>query len=376
MTRSWLLPFLAAAVAGCDTPDAVTESTREPIAVTVEAAALHPLLEGFDAGGVVAARTTAIVASRIVATVTAVAVSPGDRVRAGQRLVVLDSRDLDAQRRQAAASAVALERTAAATAAARAEADAALVLARVTHDRIAALHAKRAATSQELDGAVSALRAAEARVLAAGAREGEVAASVESARAAGDAASVAASFAIVTAPFDGVVTEKLTEPGNLATPGMPLLRVEDTRAYRLEVRLDESRTAGMAAGDAAAVRVGGGVELAGRVSEIARAADAATHAVLVKIDLPVHPLLRSGMFGRARFTAGTRQALAVPAAAIVPQGQLATVFVVSPAGRARMRVIRTGASSAGRTEVLAGLAAGEQVIVSPPAALRDGDRVR
>jgi RND family efflux transporter MFP subunit len=384
MSRFWFVPLLTLGVAGCGAPAETPEAGPAPVAVTTSAAGAHLMRQSFEAGGVIAARTTATVASRIVATVLSVDVAPGDRVRAGQRLIVLDARDLDAQRRQTAASVTALEQSAAAAVADQDAAGAALTLAQATHERMATLHARRSATPQELDEATSALRGAEARLRAAEARAAEMAAAIESARAAASAASVTASFAELTAPFDGIVTEKLVEPGNLAAVGVPLLRVEDTRGFRLEARLDESRAGSVEVGAPVAVRLGtsdaSGVEAAvvnGQVAEIARSVDAASHAFLIKIDLPPDPRLRSGMFARARFEGGEpRQALTVPAAAIVPQGQLSTVFVVTGQDVARMRVLRTGESADGRVEVIAGLAPDETVIVAPPPGLRDGDPVR
>jgi RND family efflux transporter MFP subunit len=381
MTRFMFPALLALAPAACAPPGEVPEVvTKTPVAVTTEAVALRPIRGTFEAGGVVAARTTAAVASRIVAAVVSVSVAPGDRVRAGQRLIALDARDLEGHRQQAVASVAALERAAAASAADRDAADAALMLARTTHERIAALHARRSATSHELDEAVSALRAAEARLRAADARIAGSDATIEAARAAAAAAAASASFAVLTAPFDGVVTEKLIEPGNLASIGVPLLRIDDTRSFRLEARIDESRAAAVAVGDSVRVLLGTfgtseANEIAGRVSEVSRAIDAASHAFLIKIDLTAHPLLRSGLFARARFGGDTREALTVPSSAIRSQGQLSTLFVVSQ-GRARSRVVRTAESAGDRVEIVSGVVAGEEVIVARPPDLRDGDPVR
>ena len=199
------------------------------------------IADTFEAGGVVQARTTATIMARILAPVREVRVAPGDRVRAGQVLIVLDGRDLAAHARSARAAALAADQGVTAAASEQQAADAALALARATHERIAGLHAKRSATAQELDDATGALRAAEARAAGAAARAQAAVSGVESARAASEAAGTTASFALITAPFDGVVTEKMVEPGNMAAPGTPLMRVEDTRGFRLDVRVDESR---------------------------------------------------------------------------------------------------------------------------------------
>ena len=249
-------------------------------------------------------------------------------------------------------------------------AEAGLALARASHDRIAGLEAKRSATAQELDEATATLRSAEARAAGASARTLQATSAVESARAASDQASTTESFTTITAPFDGLVTEKTVEPGNMASPGMPLLRLEDTRAFRLEVRVDESRIGQIRNGDRVPVLLGTGTtSIRSTVVEVSRAVDADARAFLVKIALPDAPGLRSGEFGKARFAGTPRRALTLPASAIVRRGQLTSVFVVDN-GVARVRLVNLSES-----EVLAGLTESEVVILSPPSGLTDGRRV-
>ena len=328
-----------------------------------------------EAGGVVRGRVTATIASRVQAPVVEVRVAPGDRVRQGQLLVVLDDRDVAASVRQAGARDRAAERSLEAARAERTASDAALTLARATHDRLAVLHERKSATAQEYDEAVAALKAAEARAATAAARVEEATAAVEGARAGDDLAAVTASYARVTAPFDAVVTEKLVDPGNLVSPGTPLLVLEDARESVLEIRLDESRAASVRVGDTVPVvlDVGGGLQATdARVAELARAIDADARAVLVKLALPAALTVRPGTFGRARFAAASRRGLTVPASAVLRRGQLTQVFVVE-GGRARLRLISIGiAAPTGAVDVLAGLVAGDLVIVDPPPTLRDG----
>ena len=323
-----------------------------------------------DSGGVVQARTTATITARILAPVREVRVSPGDQVRQGQTLIVLDGDDLAAGARAARSAALAAEQGSKAAAAELLAAEAGLALARASHDRIAGLQARRSATAQELDDATATLRSAEARVAGASARALQAASAVESARAAGDQASTTHSFTTIAAPFDGMITEKLVEPGNMASPGMPLLRLEDTRGFRLEVRVDESRIGQIRNGDSVPVFLGTGTtSITGTVVEVSRAVDADARAFLVKIALPDAPGLRSGEFGKARFGGTPRRALTVPSSAIVRRGQLTSVFVVDK-GLARVRLVNLSES-----EVLAGLTESEVVILSPPAGVTDGRRV-
>jgi len=364
--------MMSVVLAGCSTPRAAaaTADAAEPITVTVAMVAMADVASAVDSGGVVQARTTARITSRIMAPVREVRVSPGDQVREGQTLVVLDGNDLAAGARSARSAALAAEQGANAAAAERQAAEAALALALASHDRIAGLQAKRSATAQELDDATAALRSAEARVAGASARALQATSAVESARAASDQASTTESFTRIAAPFDGMVTEKLVEPGNMASPGMPLLRLEDTRGFRLEVRVDESRIGQIPNGASVPVFLGtGAASIVGKVVEVSRAVDADARAFLVKIALPDAPGLRSGEFGKARFGGTPRRALTIPSSAIVRRGQLTSVFVVDK-GVARVRVVNLSES-----EVLAGLTESEMVILSPPSAVADGRRV-
>jgi RND family efflux transporter MFP subunit len=377
-TRSMVagLAVVAAVSAGCSRATTTTPAeASEPIAVTVATVGTADVAGTFEVGGVVAARTTATLMARIVAPVRDVRVSPGDRVRSGQVLIVLDARGLAAEARRARAAGLAADQDVIAAESERQAADAALALARATHGRIAGLHARRSATAQELDDVTGVLRAAEARAAGALARARAAAAGVEGAKAASDAADTTETFSRIAAPFDGVVTEKMVEPGNLAAPGTPLMRVEDAAGFRLEVRVDESRIAQIAPGSTVPVALDAGGQgvpqmLSGAVTEIGRAVDADTRAFLVKISLPTQGGLRSGMFGRAHFRARPRRALTVPAAALVHRGQMTSVFVVEH-DIARLRLVNVSG-----TEVLAGLSDGEVVIVAPPPTVSDGRRVR
>src|SRR5688572_16975963 len=303
----------------------VPEQAAEATPVDTTTVAVAEIADTFEAGGIVQARTTATLMARIPAPVREVRAVPGDRVRAGQVLIVLDGRDLAAQARRARAEGASADQDVIAAAAERQAAEAALALARATHARVAGLQSKRSATPQELDDATGALRAAEARAAGAEARAQAAVSSVEGARAASEAADTIEAFSRIAAPLDGVVTEKMVEPGNMAAPGTPLMRVEDTRRFRLDVRVDESRIGRVAPGATVAIALDGGSDGAGRVvdgtvTEVSRAVDADARSFLVKIELPADRELRSGMFGRARFNAQPRRALTVPEAAVVHRG--------------------------------------------------------
>jgi RND family efflux transporter MFP subunit len=350
------------------------EAAQPPIAAVLGQAAFTELPQTFEAGGVLQPELTATISSRIVSEVMEVRVRAGDRVSKGQTLVVLDARQVGAERDRAKAALAAAGESSRAAKADEQAAGAALALARATHARIAALQASGSATPQELDDATAALRAAEARDAGARARVAEVAAALEATRAAAESATVAESYSRLAAPFAGVIAERLVDPGVVAAPGTPLLILEDPRAFHLAVRLDEARAARVVRGQTADVHLDGdegGEWRAGRVVEIARV-DPARHAFQVKVELPADAVLRSGLFGRARFAHGSRRALTVPAAALIERGQLTFVFVADAEGRARLRPVAIGRAADDRREVLAGLADGDLVVIAPPPSLADG----
>ena len=369
-TNTTFVVILGLLVSACAKPAPETAEQLPPLPVTVAPVTTADLPQTFEAGGVVQARTTATLTARILAPVRDVRVAPGDRVRTGDTLVVLDADALGAQARSAKSAVAAADQAAAAAAADQRAADAGLTLARASYDRIAALHSRRSATAQELDNATAALRAAEARSAGASAAALAATAQLDSARGASDAAGTTAGFSLVKAPFDGVVTQKFVDPGNMASPGTPLLRIEDTRGFRLEVRIDESRIAYVKTG--MAVRVTSDLApgpIRGTVEEIARAADVDARAFLVKIALDADSAIRSGAFGRAEFNAGTRKGLRLPAHALIKRGQLTSVFVID-SGVARLRLVNVSGD-----EVLAGLSDGEKVVIAPPPSLGDGRHV-
>ena len=363
--------------------DACRESTppqaaaAAPIAVSTSAVTSSAFVSVFEAGGIVRARATAVISSRIMAPVTDVRVRAGDRVRSGSSLVVLDGREIEANRARATATLASATEAAQAAQAEVRSAQAAVTLARATHDRVRTLHEKRSATTQELDQAVSALDMADAQIAQAQSHLAAANAARDAARAASDAVTITSSYTVLSAPFDGVVTERSVDPGSMATPGLGLITVEDTKGFRLEVPLDESRAAQVAVGEPVMVRLGEdrlADPVPGRVSEIARV-DPASHSFLVKIELPSATDLRSGVFGRAQFTGESRNTLSVPAMAAVRRGQLTFVFTVDRENRARLRAVSPGSVSGDRLEILAGLRENDTIITNPPPSLTDGAAV-
>lgn len=372
-----LIPAATLWLSGCGHPPEAThaQSKKEPVAVHVQAAASLDQPSFYEASGTVRAQTAAQVSSRVMAYVREVRAKVGDRVREGQVLAVLDSRDADVRKRQAEAG-----REEAKGAAAEAEqgyvsAKANLELAEVTFSRMKDLYDKTSISRQEFDEVSARMKMARAGLEMAAARKAQVGAKIQHAEEETNSATILQGYSTLTAPFSGVVTAKSVEPGNLAVPGAPLLTIERTGGFWLEANVQESALASIRLGQTVHVEVEAlGREVAGRVTEIVPEVDPSARSAIVKIDLPGVADLRTGLFGRARFPSGSKRALIVTTSAMSERGQVQWVFVADN-GFARSRIVTAGERRGSQVEILSGLAGGDRLITPVPPGLSDGDPV-
>ena len=362
---------------GCrDAPPNRRESAPSPaIPVTVKAATMQSLPSVYEATGTVHARVSTAISSKLMANVRDVKVQLGDRVQEGHVLITLDSRDLDASARRAAAAREELRHAVPEADSAIAAAKANFDLAQSTFLRMNELYGKKSISDQEFDEASGKRKAAQANYEMMQARRSQLDAKMAQIEEDIRAAEVARSYAEITAPFAGLVTAKNVEPGILAVPGVPLLTLEREGAYRLEASVEESRLGAIRVGQPVAVKLDGfDRTLEARVSEIGPVVDSSSRSYIVKIDLPALPIIRSGSFGRASFEVGSRSVLTIPATAVTDRGQLRSVFVAENS-LARTRLITLGQRAGDRVEVLSGLNAGDAVVTSAPRDIADGARV-
>ncbi len=365
-----VLPFLT----GCGSEPALkavsTPVTRMRVETVAVAEADWP--STYEATGTVRAKTTATISSKLMGYAREVRAQIGDRVREGQPLVVLDARDLETSvaRAEAGREEVksAIPEAESAIALARAQLD----LAQLTFHRIQDLLNKRSITNQEYDEASARLKAAQAAVDMARARRTQLDAKMAQFEQEVRAAGIQRGYSEIIAPFSGTIITKSIDPGTLAVPGAPLFTIERDGAYRLEASVEESRLSLARLGKTVLVTiVGNDRTFPARVAEVVPSVDAAARTGTVKIDLPLLPGLRSGLFGRALFVTGGRKALTVPSAGVVERGQLQSVYLAEN-NVAHTRLVTIGTRVNDRVEVLSGLNQGDRVIVPIPTGLADG----
>jgi RND family efflux transporter MFP subunit len=362
------------------------ETAKGPAAETlrgerVETVKLERFTDEIEASGTVASAATAPVAARVMGTVTSVLVKEGDVVKAGQMLFTLDERELSERRNAARAAAEEAAHTKEEVARAVAAAQAQAEVMQKTYDRYAMLRDKKSISPQEFDEVTAKHRAAQEGLAAAKAKQQQVAAMAERAESEARAAETVSGYARVVAPFSGVVVRRMVEPGAMAAPGVPLVVVEETSRYRLEVTLDAADAASAKRGSKARVELDTlpGKTFAGTVTEVEGGADPASHTVRARIDLPHDAAMRSGLFGRAWLprSLGTRErtAITLPQSAILHRGQLHGVYVLDPDRIARLRMVTLGRALGDRVEILSGIGEGDRVLVNPANRELDGKKV-
>ena len=265
----------------------------------------------------------ATLSSRIQGTIDQLLVREGTQVVKGQTLIQLDRRDVQGDLARASAE---VENT------------------KAQFNRMKLLYGQEAVSKQEVENATRAFKVADANR---------------------KTALTQLSYTVVKAPFDGVITEKKVEAGEMASPGQPLLKMEDPLQLRLEATVAEGDLKSVSGGDTIPVVIDAlsGQALTGVVSQILPAGDPQTHTFMVKVDLPQTSGLKTGMFGRFQLDKGTHQTILVPDSAIVERGELTSVFVVGSDQISRLRWIKVGRRFDIQTEILSGVNVGERALL-------------
>ena len=292
--------------------------------------------------------------TRLMGRVGEVRFSEGDHVRKGEVLIRIEHQDLAAKRRQAASG---LQ-----------EARAVLANAETSLKRIQNLYREKAVPKQALDEVETGHARAKAAVAAAEGALREV--------------DVNLGYSSVASPLDGVIVRKFVQPGDMAAPGAPLFTVEQQDPMKVTVEVGERDLAYVRVDSPVVVEIealyeaGRAIqaERVGKVEAVVPSADRGSRTFQVKVILRPDRSIRSGMFARVRFQKGDRPGLLIPSAAVVREGQLQGVYVVSE-DRARLRWVRLGKLFGERIEVISGLSPGDRVVTSALDRVTDGSRV-
>lgn len=286
-----------------------------------------------DVVGTVRPKLSSVVEAKVSGRIEQLLVVPGQLVKAGEKLVMVDAHEIKSRLDQAAA--------------ARQQAESEL-------KRDTDLMQQKILSAAEFDTAQSKFRIAAAA-------EAEAKSMLD--------------YTLIVAPFDGVITRKIADVGDLAAPGKPLLQMENPDTLRLEADVPEALISNVKLGEKLAVRIAAVTsKMEGTVVELSPTADPNSRTYLVKLDLPGATGLRSGQFGRVSVPVGEASAIRVPTAAVIQRGQMELVFVIV-GNHAQMRLVKTGSRVGDEVELVSGLNSGEQVVTENALDLIDGQPV-
>ena len=301
---------------------------------TVAAAAEPQVVE---AVGTVQPQFKTTVSARITANVVELPVTAGQQVRGGSLLVRLDDRDLRARKQQAQET---LRR-----------AEATRELAQSDYTRDKALYEKQVIPKSEFDETTLRLKTSTADVAASQQAEQD--------------AEFAFGYAIIRAPYDAIVVDKLSDVGDVATPGKPLLTLYESGKLWLEAAVPEEQASTLHIGKTYAIQLDSlDKQMEGRLVEIVPSADSSSRTITARVALPYAQSFFPGLFGRMMLPVGEHALIMIPQAAVLRVGQLAMVDV-DQAGALRRRSVQVGRTIGDRVEILSGLTAGEKVSLAP-----------
>lgn len=351
----YLLLVLAtvSAAAGCSAdPQKDTGKSLPPVMVTVAS----PAGRGentLQLSGQVEASQSAAISTRVMGYITMLKVNTGDQVQKGQLLAVISSEDILAKRAQAEARI--------------AEAETGFNNAQKDLDRFTELYRQQSASVKEMDNVRMQYSSAKAGLDAARQMRNEISALL--------------AYTRLTAPFAGTVTRKNADAGSMATPGMPILVIEQKSALQVSAAVPETEISQVRTGQKARVSIrSAGKTFTGAIAQLNPSSQFTGSQYTIKISIPENEKkdLYAGMYADIalpllyRETTGNPAGILVPAASIQHTNQLTGLYTIGSNNTALLRWVRLGKTYGDQVEVLSGLSAGETFITSAEGRLYNG----
>jgi len=357
--------------------------------------------------GAVVGDSAVPIATKLFSAITYMGFEEGDPVAKGDVLARIDDSDIQAMRSEAAAyraeaagALAEVETVVAQGRAGKAQAEAALAQAEAAHsdavkdferaerlaaeDSIPRVQRDKAELGVEIakqgvEQARSAVAQTEALIAQAEAKRPQVSAKEQQAAAKDAQAAANQSYATLTAPFDGVVTRKLSEQGQMAIPGQPIYIVEDNSSFRVELNVPEHLVGLLAAGDQLDVAIEqlGHADQAtnGTVLVIGAASNPGTHTVRVELALEPMPGMFSGRFVRVRIPSGEQEKVVIPESAVFYEGEQAFVWRLSSSGIIGRAPVEVAPAGDGKLVAIRGLSDGDRIVSEVVPGLFSGARI-
>ncbi|WP_297089655.1 efflux RND transporter periplasmic adaptor subunit [uncultured Draconibacterium sp.] len=342
-----LLSIIAISCGKKEKDNSTTKQEKITVQTTLAKLADYPVMHSFS--GKLEADKQSNLSTRIMGQISRIYVKPGQKVSNGDLLVQIRNQDILAKKAQVEANKV--------------EATTAFESAEKDLKRFEALYAAESASDKEMDDIRTHYNMAKARLAAIEQMEKEVEETMR--------------YALIRAPYSGVITSKFVQEGDMANPGMPLLSMESPSQWKVIARIPEADIAKVKLNDAVKVKFTAvEAELDGKIVEInpstTNTGNQYQAKVLVTIPENCSAKLYSGMYAEVLFKHGTQKRILVDKNALVHRGQLVGIYAVSQSGNALLRWVKTGKTFGNKIEIISGLSDGEEYIESTESKLFDG----
>lgn len=353
MKKYSLIIALTLLVASCGSDIKENKTDNTPaIAVKVSATNAQNNSAYFTASGKIKALNNSVLSTRTSGFVDEIYVKVGDKVSKGKLLLSISNTGLQAKLAQINASIT--------------EATAAYNIAKKDYNRFKNLLKEDSASQKEVDDMTANFEMAQARLKAVNEMKNEINAQFK--------------YVNITAPFNGVITNKFIETGDLANPGMPLISIESPGDFEVSLRVPESEISQIKNGTKVSVLVKSiSQSIPGMVTEVSTSATNTGGQYAVKITLnKTETAILSGMYTSVKFPSKRKSStnnVLIPIEAIITKGQLSGVYTISQNQTALLRWLRLGKTFGNKIEVLSGLNAQEKIIISADGKLYNGAKV-
>ncbi len=337
------------ALVGCQSPEKELAGTKETVAVSVAEVSVMDNQKSVSATGKLESSQGVNISTRFMGYIKDIPVKTGDSVKKGQTLLVVDGQDISAKKAQVEARII--------------QAETGLGIAERNYERYKSLKEKGSVSEAEYEQVEMQYQLARAEVDAANQMKREV-----------DAQSA---YLDIKSPFDGTVVQVMAKQGNMANPGMPLLRVESSDEMDAVVMIAEEDIQGLSQGAKAVLNVrSSNEELVGTVTELSpsSALTGGQYMAKIRIEKPGNSV-KAGMYVTALIESegeSKNNRVFIPKSALVHKGQLTGVYTVGKSGTAILRWLTVGNEFGDQVEVLSGLSMGEQYVISSEGRLFNG----
>ena len=345
------IAIAAATFYGCGTKEESTvTATNEPVQVKVQVVNKSEENVILQFNGKVIAANHANISTRMMGFVDQVKVKVGEKVTKGQLLMIINNADLQAKSAQVKAGITAAE--------------AGFENAVKDYKRFQNLLKSESISQKEMDDMTTRYELMKAQLEGTKQQQREVIAQLQ--------------YLNLTAPFDGIITNRFIEVGDMANPGMPLLAIEQPKVMEVKAMVPENEIQHVKKGAGVSIYINSiDSALQGNISEVSSSSEnnGGQYALRVNIS-DVNKALRSGMFATIALPiqreSTSSPTITIPQSALVTRGQLSGIYTVSQGNTAILRWLKLGQEISGKVEVLAGLTVGEQVILSANSKLYNG----